>query len=315
MNTVIKYFIPMVLCFSVCSCSLIKTNLKVSQLNYCAPTNTYIYDSTYIPIDDITPLLIKDKKLLKKYSYQDLLLANASGSLFLLQDLVHLQENKSEDEDSLVYALVKRQQIFNKLLLASTELASIAAELDCESERAKQLADYLDQINDSRIQRLTIVSVITGAITAIITSVSNNRSTQVSVGVNGSIVSAIFGGLAVFSSKKNIILKHDRNLLSEIWNEPKYSSIYPPFIWFVLNTKEFNNGGTTTIVRSLKDRWIEEGLVDVSKKNNKISLFFSSGGKYRSNDLHTRTSMINQLKAEIRSINQNLQSLMLKLSI
>jgi len=312
----IFYFLIIGLSVFLFSCSLTKTNLKVSQLNYCAPSNAYIYDSSYIPLTDITPFLSNNEILLKKYTYQDLLLANASGALFLLQDLINLQINKSDDEDSLVYVLVKKQQIFNKLLLASTELASIAAELDCESERSKQLADYLDQINNTLIQQLTILSIITGATTAIITSADNSRTAQISVGINGSILSAIFGGLAVIQSRKSILLLHNRNLLSDIWNEPENSNTYPPFIWYVLNKKEFNNGDTNSIIKALKDRWIEEGLINISiKKDSKIELFFNIGGKYRANDLHTRTSMLNQLKAEIRSINQNLQSLMLKLSI
>ncbi len=310
------YFLTTVSSLFLYSCSLTKANLKVSQLNYCAPSNTYIYDSSYIPLPDIKQYLINDEVLLKKYTYQDLLLANASGAFFLLRDLIHLQANKSDDDDSLVYVLVKRQQIFNKLLLASTELASIAAELDCESERAKQLANYLDQINDTRIQQLTILSVITGATTAIITSVDNSQTAQLSVGVGGSILSAVFGGLAVIQSRKSIILLHNRNLLSDIWNEPKNSNTFPPFIWYVLNKKEFNNEGANSIIKALKERWIDEGLINISTKNHyKNELFFNNGGKYRANDLYTRTSMLNQLKAEIRSINQNLQSLMLKLSI
>jgi hypothetical protein len=311
----IKSLLKIGLLFLLSSCISTRPNLRVSQLNYCAPTSPYIYDSTYLPLENITPLLVRDKVLLKRFSYQDLLLANASGSFFLLRDLAHLQETKSNDEDSLIYMMIKKQQVFNRLMLASTELASVAAELDCESERSNQLASYLDQINDTRVQRLTILSVITGAVTGIVTSVSTNYKIQLSVGVNGSIASAIFGGLAVFSSRKSIVLKHNRNLLTDIWWEPKNSSTYPPFIWFVLNAKEFNVGGAGSTIQSIKERWIEEGLIDSSPKRKKEALFFGTGGKYRANDLHTRSSMINQLKAEIRSINQNLQSLMLKLSV
>ncbi len=297
------------------SCSLLtKKNLKVSQLNYCAPTSPYLYDSTYLPLGDISSFVKGNPSLLKKFTYQDLLLANASGSLPLMADLVHLQDAKADDEDS-IYVLVKRQQIFNRLLLASTELASMAAELDCESERSKQLANYLDQINDTRVQRLTILSVVTGAVTGIITSTSGSHQVQVAVGVSGSVMSALFGGMAVLSSRKSITLQHNRNVLADIWYMPKTSSVYPPFIWYVLNEKAFNNEDITTIIQSLKDRWIEQELISVPDKSNKAALFFGTGGRYLANDLHTRASMLNQLKAEIRSINQNLQSLMLKLSV
>jgi hypothetical protein len=241
------------------------------------------------------------------------LLANASGSLSLLQDLVRLKENSINDEDSLLYLMLKKQQIFNRLLLASTEVASVAAELDCESERSRQLAGYLDQINDTRVQQLTILSVVTGAATGIGTSIDQTRGAQISIGVTGSVLSAVFGGWAAISSRDKVLFNHYRNLLADIWFESKKSTTYPPFVWFVLTNKEFSTGGKTTI-QLLKERWMDEELFDVSKKS-KIDLFFGVGGKYLSSELHSRTSMLNQLKAEVRSINQNLQSFMLKLSV
>lgn len=300
-------------CFLLNSCSSNKKiNLKISQTSYCAPPSPYVYDSTYIPLTDIKPLLQFDTLLAKKYSYEDLLIANATGTLLLLQDLVHLEENKAEN--SLVYILQKKQQIFNRLLLASIEVASLAAELDCESERSKQLASYLDQLNDTRVQRFTILSVVTGAVTGIATLGNHTSKGQIAVGVTGSIVSALFGGLAVISSKQKIVFNHKRNLLTDIWNESKTSPYYPPFIWFTLQGKEFTNSKEHSSFHNIKERWIAEGMVDTAEKKQ-VELYFGKGGKYNANDLHTRTNMINQLKAEVRSVNQHLQSLMLKLSV
>lgn len=297
-------------------CLSLKPNLRVSQVSYCAPVSPYVYENGYLPEADIAPVIKGDVLLLKRYTYRDLLLANASGSFYLLRDLIHMQQTvdeNDEDNDSLVYLLVKKQQIFNRLLLASIEVASLAAELDCESERAKQLAANLDQINDTRIQRFTIISVVTGAATAISTSAIKNNNAQISVGITGSIISAVFGGLAAVSSRRTIEFVHARNLLSEIWREPKNSVIYPPFVWYVLSTKELNNG-VVSIAGSLKERWVNDGLIDTTHARQ-TNLLFGSGGKYRSGDLHTRADLINQLKAEVRSINQDLQALMLKLSI
>jgi len=294
------------------SCSTAKKNLKLSQTSYCSPPNPYTYDSTYLPLANMMPVLREDSALTKQYTYQDLLIANATGTLFLLQDLTHLEESKSEE--NLLYKLLKKQQIFNRLLLASTEVASLAAELDCESERSKQLADYLDHRNDNRVQRFTILSVVTGAITAIATLGNNTTNGQIVVGVVGSITSGVFGGLAAISSHQTVVFKHERNLLSDIWYESKTSSFYPPCVWSILNTKEFSNTGKHEPLHNLKERWVTEGMIHISDLT-KEKLLFGNGGKYTADDLHTRTNMINQLKAEVRSVNQNLQTLMLKLSI
>lgn len=313
MKVFIKIGFLLFACVLINSCNTNKKiNVRVSQTSYCAPPSPYVYDSSYIPLTDIKPLLQFDTLLAKKYSYEDLLIANATGTLLLLQDLIHLESNKSEN--SLVYILQKKQQIFNRLLLASTEVASLAAELDCESERSKQLAGYLDQLNDTRVQRFTVLSVVTGAITSIATLGNHTSKGQIAVGVTGSIVSALFGGLAVVSSKQKIVFNHKRNLLTDVWNESKTSPYYPPFIWFILQGKEFTNSKQYSSFHNIKERWIAEGMVDTVKKKQ-VELYFSKGGKYSANDLHARTNMINQLKAEVRSVNQHLQSLMLKLSV
>ena len=310
-------------CVLIGSCDSIKNNHflntytkkkidhHVSQTSYCAPPIPYVYDSSYIPLADIKPILQFDTLLAKKYSYEDLLIANATGTLLLLQDLSHLEEKNTTD--NLIYTLIKKQKIFNRLLLASTEVASLAAELDCESERSKQLASYLDEINDTRVQRFTILSVITGAITTVATLGNNTTKGQIVVGVTGSIISAVFGSLAAISSHQSIQFNHHRNLLADVWYEHKTSVYYPPFIWFILQGKEFNNTRQNSSFHNIKERWINEAMVDTTKKKQ-IELYFGLGGKYHADDLHTRTNMINQLKAEVRSVNQHLQSLMLKLS-
>jgi hypothetical protein len=263
-------------------------------------------------LKDVETFLNSNPQLVRSFSPRDILLANASGSLLLLKDLVELKKSHFEDEDSL-YFLLKKQQVFNRLLLASTEVAGLAAELDCESERSKQMAVYLDQINDSKTQQLTIASVITGAATGIGTAIFQKTKPQVAIGVSGSIISAIFGGWAAISSRDKVLFMHERNLLQDVWFASGQSLAYPPFIWYMLNIKESNIGDKTTL-EALKELWIDEGLFDLDNQKQ-IELLFSKGGYYRSNELHSRTSMLNQLKAEIRSINQDLQSLMLKLTV
>lgn len=295
------------------ACNTSKKSSKVYKSTYCAPPSAYQYDPAYLPLSDITSIIKQDSLLTSKFSYQDLLIANAAGTLLLLQDVTSLEQLKSDK--NIIYIINKKQQLFNRLLLASTEVASLAAELDCESERSKQLGDYLAQLNDNRVQKLTILSVISGAITAVSTIMIQKRNSQIAIGITGSIISAAFGGLAAISSKRFIVFNHTRNLLADVWFERKKSTLYPPFIWYILNEKEFAGSQEFSSIRSIKERWVEDGLVTIKKNNKQEELFFGVGGKYNADNLRARTAMINQLKAEVRSISQNLQTLMLKLSI
>ena len=187
-------------------------------------------------------------------------------------------------------------------------MASLAAELDCEVERAEQLATYLDQRDQKRIRSLTLLSIIIGAVTTVTTAlVKADRPDQL-IGIGGGVISAGLGGAAAFSSNRSVTFLHKRNLLTDMWSEYSQSTIYPPFIWYVLNEKTFSNSGQTSVRANIRQRWRDYELVDCSPLQHK--LFFGVGGSYQADDLHIRANMLDQLQASIRSINQDLQSLL-----
>ncbi|AKD58535.1 hypothetical protein SD10_14275 [Spirosoma radiotolerans] len=263
-----------------------------------------------MPLPNIRLILQADTGLTRQYSQHDLLLANAVGILPLLKDLTRLE--KSAKLDDRLESIHKRQQILNRLLLASTQIAGLAAELDCEGERADQIATYLDQHDTKRIRRLTILSVVLGAATTIATALIHADGANKVVGVSGGVISAGFGGLAAFSSNRSVNFRHERNLLTDIWLQPKQSSVYPPVVWYVLNETLFSNLGDHPISYNIRQRWQNYVLADVPA--TQPELYFGKGGDYQADDLHNRANMLNQLQSSVRSINQDLQSLVLALA-
>ncbi|WP_460945465.1 hypothetical protein [Spirosoma daeguense] len=279
--------------------------------NYCAPTLTYSYDSTFRPIADFERFISENQDLRKQYSEHDLLLANAVGVLPQLEELRQL-ENKTQLHIETERTRV-RQKILSRLVLATIEISSIAAELDCEGERADQLATYLDQRDSRRVRNLTVLSVVIGAITTVATTLIDANTPNKTTAIGGGLLSAGLGGLAAFSSGKTVSLDHKRNLLTDIWNQKQSSSqIYPPFLWYVLNQKLFSNTGQFPIRYNIRKRW--EAYVIKGVSTEEKQLYFGDGGLYQADDLHTRANMLNQLQSSIRSINQDLQSLLLILS-
>ncbi|MFD2936366.1 hypothetical protein [Spirosoma flavum] len=278
--------------------------------NYCAPSIQYKYDAAYLPQPNIESILQADTSLTPRYSQHDLLLANATGVLPLLRELINLE--RSTQPDARLESINKRQQILNRLLLASTQISGLAAELDCEGERADQIATYLDQRDTQRIRRLTILSVVLGAATTVATTLIRSVDATKVVGVSGGVISAGFGGLAAFSSNRSVEFKHERNLLTDIWYQPKQSSVYPPIVWYVLNEKLFSNIGQHSISHNIRQRWQDYVLNGASKEQQ--DLYFGKGGNYQADDLHNRANMLNQLQSSVRSIYQDLQSLVLMLA-
>lgn len=302
-------FLSLLIVLSACGSNrpVLRASLNDS---FCDPALAYTYDSTYLPQPAIQPFLLANPSLRQRYSQHDLLLANATGTLPLLLELQQLEANSQID--TRLEQLSKRQQILHRLLLASTEISSLAAELDCEGERADQLAEYLDQRDNRRVRRLTILSIVVGAVTTVVSTLIQADTPDKVIGIGGGVASAALGGLAAFSSQQTVSYQHPRNLLTDIWNQRKVSSVYPPFIWYVLNEPAFSNSGQRSISANIRQRWLEYVLPQPSPDKEK--LFFGTGGAYQADDLHTRANMLNQLQSSVRSIDQNLQGLILTLS-
>ncbi|WP_247235617.1 hypothetical protein [Telluribacter sp. SYSU D00476] len=294
----------------VVSCSSPRHLLRSSvESRYCEPSLIYTYHSQYLPKGEIESMLSKDSSLTNRFSKHDLLVANAIGVLPLLQDLIRLQQQKGRD--SRLEQAVLHRKINSRLLLASTEISSIVAELDCEGERASQLAFYLDQRDQQRIRNLTVISIVAGAATAVVAAFMANSNVENAISIGGGIVSAGLGTAAAFTSNQTVPFAHKRNLLSDIWGGSEESTIYSPFIWYVLNEKFFSNSGETSIRHNIRQRWKDYLLTEATDEEQ--VLYFSAGGDYDSDDLHARSNMLNELQASILTINQNLRSLIANL--
>lgn len=298
----------MVVAITSCSSFRIVHTPFSEQSAYCAPAASYSYDKTYLPVNNLDSLLQSTPELRNILNEHDILMANAMGILPHIQKLIPLQGDSSVQ--SIVQAEHTITVIQNRLIMASAEIEGIAAELDCEGERADQLANYLDGLNRKRNTVLTGASVILGAAVTVAAVAVSNNDTQDAVSLSGGLAAAGLGALLLDTSGKEIKLDLSRNILSDIWFQPLHSEIYSPFTWYVLNEKSFSNSHTVSLIESIKKRWITFEL------NNKtpdkmVSLYFKQGGLYNADRLHTRASMLNQLQSTIRSIHQDMQSLIM----
>ncbi|WP_245776581.1 hypothetical protein [Spirosoma endophyticum] len=280
------------------------------QKKYCEPAFRFDYDSTYLPIPDFQSVIQKDTSLANRFSSHDLLVANAAGILPSLHEFIILKTVNRESNDRELSA--KRQQINDRISLASMQISSIAAELDCEAERANRLANYLQQMDSKRIQQLTVLSVVVGALTTVATAFIQSDTPSKTVSIGGGAISAFLAGKAAFASKRTIHLVDQRNLLTDIWNQHQRSTVYPPFVWYMLTDKSFSYGGQHSISFNTRQRWVDYSLDGTSAQE--VQMYFAAEGDYRADNLSTRAEMLNQLQSEVRLIVQDLQSLLLNVS-
>lgn len=275
---------------------------------YCDPPQTFPADPQFSYSADTT--LLADTLLRQQYSQKDLLLAHAAGITDAIRALDSLQ--RLPDASQQLRQLALQQHIQLKLMLLSTQISSVAAELDCEGERADQMATYLSARVARRTNLLTISSIAVGAIAGIFTAASNNDQANKVVGISGGAISAGLGVMALFSSRK-VIFQHPRNLLRDVWLQSAVANDYPQAVWFILREKHFSNSQDFSISHNIRQRWITFGYVKDGTPDADVP-FFGSGGHYNEDDLRTRANMLNELQSSVKLISQDLQILLLKIS-
>jgi len=309
-----KYLFLLFIVFTFAICSCVSTMPGSKTFNYCYPDYSYTTDSVNLPYSSIPEEILSDSLLTKQYSISNINLANATGTLPFIADLAQLKKQYALNPctETEIKILAKKQEIANRLIVCRTETAGIAAELDCEGERANQLSTYMSGKESNQVNKLTVASITLGALTAVVAIFIKPQESSDAVAITGGLGSATLGLLSLSSSRKTEYM-HPRNLLTDIWYEPETSKYYPTTIWYMLTHKEFSNNKQYSICHNIRERWQEYNQLedDGSKKTAKqIELLFGSGGVYTSDLLETRANMLNQLQASIKLFDQDIQQLL-----
>ncbi|WP_243900067.1 hypothetical protein [Hymenobacter defluvii] len=310
----LRYLVVAVLLSACAGARQSGQSLRV-EAGYCDPPHLIADDPAFLPLPSMQ-LLLRDSLLSKRFSQRSLLLANAAGVLPQLHELVRLERATPTGNARSEQYQAQQQRILTRLLLLSTTIASVAAELDCEGERADQVASYLTEHANRREQRLTVLSIAVGAVSGIATTVLEGRTAQYAFGIGGGLATAILGVLTL-TSNPTVLFTHPRNLLADIWQEAPQSNAYPPAVWYVLTEPAFSNQGQSSLAHNARRRWQHYGQLerpDSRKGRAQLELLFGGGGHYDANALHLRADMLNELQASVRLINQDLRGLLQELT-
>jgi hypothetical protein len=202
-----------------------------------------------------------------------------------------------------------RARVVERVQLASLAIGATSAELDCESERAEQAAEYLARAQTSSIQGLTVGSIAAATLTSIAGVFLSTRgapaSAQDTTAVSGGTVTAGLG-LASFFVHRRTNYEHRRNLLADVWTGPVTSETYPPVIWTYLTRAAFSNSGREPIRDRIVWRWRQFQQVEDPAT---AAMLFGSGGSYDVDSLRLRAAMLDEVKAEVELARQDLAAL------
>lgn len=309
-----RFLVLLFLSLGLTSCvskknQMVQENLLILKDSYCKAPKQYNYQGKF-PSYNSDSILAANQHLHDQFTDQSILILNALGAIDEVEEINKLKK------DSTIQAQLKMLKLKNvinsKISIALVELDAVAAEFDCEGERVAQMASYVDQLNDSRNNRLVLYSIFAGAAASIASGIIKSDSWGSAVDIGGGVIGAGLS-LATFSPKgKKVEFIHARNILRDIWLEKQVSANFPPFVWYMYTEKKFANKSQESIIQNMKQSWVKYHFHGDQKAAD-ASLLFHDGGIYRASELHDRAAMLNQMQSATRTINQNINYLLLDL--
>lgn len=301
--------------FALTSCvskrtQTLRDNILTLKDSYCKAPFKYNYDKT-IPSYNADSILLANNELNTHFTDQSILILNALGTTEEVKQIIKLKQDSSMQ--SQLQMLHLRSLIDSKITIAMTELDAVAAEFDCEGERVGQMANFVEDLNTRRMNRLVIFSIVLGAAASTTSAIVKNENVGKSVDIGAGFLGAGLGFMMLNPKGKKVEFIHQRNLLRDIWTEKLESENFPPFVWYMYTEKKFSNSMEgLSIIQNIKKRWLQYNFGN-DLISADTSVLFNDGGIYYAEDLHNRTSMLNQMQSATRTINQNINYLLLDL--
>lgn len=314
------FFKVLLLTMMLTSCAGVKNtriNKQLAESN-CNQQNVYLYSKDDLPLPIYT--LEIDTTLLARFSFKSLNVANAVGALNYLSDYVSLQKtyDKIPSLEHRIALIELSNKINQRINISSLEISAVSSEIDCEEERTDQIAAYLKEKEDNAETKLTVGAIVIGAAGAITAGIllanGNSGNTPEYIGIGAGLAEATLG-LSILLNKRKVEFQHPRNALKQIWEGRKTSTIFPTSVWYYLNYYDPNQPEERSLRYQIIERWMSFGQISTAKskkKRNLIAIYFSDGGKYTTEQLYARSSMLDQLEANINLMKQDLKGLALE---
>lgn len=280
------------------SCSSVMESSKVNALrdDYCAPAVQYQQEDTLAGNENNTVNPVVAGKL----NTHDYNLASRIGLTPLIADYL----NSASPTDK----LAAKQKLTDKIILFNTQVEAVVAELDCNGERFDQLARFIHTRNGRTTTRLTVASIVTAAAITISTALIKNNSLNKGINISGGVIGAGLGFVLLNPKGKKVKLQTSRSLLDNVWFENNADMAFPPALWSVMTDKAFSNEGRFSLVQTLKKRWMLF-VFDEKINTEDEQRFFKTGGYFSEEDIQHLADMHNQLQASVRSVQQDMRSL------
>ena len=248
--------------------------------------------------------------------------ASALGVLPFLDRLVSLEDEVGPRGEGPALTYVReRRHVTDRITLGILDVSSASVEADCEQRRAALLAEHLQKTLDERERTYTVLGLLGSGVFTIISGGIGIGANSIGVfntaniaTVIGGASELIFGTAALADTTAKGELRHERNLLRDIWTGE--NSTFAPAVWSFLNRPLLEEPAQRTFRENLISQWHEEGRLGpagTDTEQHRIDLFFGKGGSYTVDELRDRAAMLDLLATDISLMHQGLNGLIREL--
>lgn len=217
-----------------------------------------------------------------------------------------------------VAVLEQRQQLSQRLTQAQLDVATVAAQLDCQEEQADQLAGFMADRAAVAETRLTAASIVVGAVGSLAVGAlffnSKGGKADELIGIGTGLAGAGLG-LKIFRNARHpptVLVAHPRNPLAAVWTGDNAAGLFPPAVWYYLTQPHPAAPGQPPVRERLRADWTRYGQLgpDNSKERARLTqLFFGAGGAYTAAELGTRADMHDELESQVNLLQRDLARL------
>lgn len=200
----------------------------VLKRSNCNQDNVYLLQEQ--PTSTPFYQLDQDTILSTRFSTQSLEVAHSIGLTQMLslyvRSISETQTIQSFEDKVMILGL--EQKIQQRITTSLLEISAIASEMDCEEERADQVASFLSKQEAASETRLTVSAITVGAVGAMLTGIflvdKKGGDRNEAIGIASGFAEAALG-VAIILNKKTVNFQHERNPLKDIWLGNEHSAI------------------------------------------------------------------------------------------
>jgi len=304
------------LCLSATGCVSTVAPAKADSTfdRRCLPASSQLRKMPLSDMDKPQPVSMRTDRSAAALSYSPIAvhIAEVMDLLPLLDRMARLQQAQAEQAE--IERL--RRRLLARVQLASLEVSSLVAEIECEVHRADEVQDRLKNMQSNRTTFQTILAVVFGGLANILTggiSMAVQAGDAANIAsVAGGALEVLFGTSANFTTVKQEF-RHPHNHLAAFWEGDKENVFFSERVWRFLTEPNMRDLEAHSLRDVMIQGWREQGRLGEpgsAREQTRERLFFGEGGVYTSEDLHAREAMLQQLESSIQLMHQDLETLL-----